>query len=65
LVKEVSILVKEFGTSQNELARIIGVKQSSINRMLTGRYDVHLSTLIALAEAINCEVVILRKKKEA
>lgn len=64
-MKELSILIKDLGVSQNELARITGVKQSSINRMLTGRYDVHLSTLIALAEAINCDVVILRQKKEA
>lgn len=42
-----------------------GVPRNTVWRLLQGRTDVHVSTLVAAAEALGCEVVInFRVKKE-
>lgn len=46
---------KHRGKTQEELAEIMGVSTSSISQLETGKQGFTDTTLIALAEALNCE----------
>jgi len=49
------------GISQQKIADQTGFRQSNVNRMLNGQYSPSLDNLIRLAEAIDHEVVLVKK----
>ncbi len=44
--------------SQQELARLIGTKQSAISRLESGRYNPSLALLYKVADALNVQIKI-------
>jgi len=48
----------ELGLSQKDLAARAKTHQSRISKIESGEHDIRLSTLISIAEALDCEVCI-------
>lgn len=48
----------ELGLSQKELAAKAKTHQSRISKIESGEHDIRLSTLISVAEALDCEVCV-------
>ena len=59
LGERIKILLKRKGMSQNELARKAGLSSSGMSTILKGAYDPRLSSLVAIAQALDCRVVDL------
>jgi transcriptional regulator with XRE-family HTH domain len=55
----------ELGLSQQQLAHITGTTQSAIARLERGGRPPRIDTLLRIAEALDCDLVVeLRPKKE-
>jgi predicted transcriptional regulator len=61
LAERIKVLRKERGMIQPGLARKAGLSEGYIARLETCRHDPKLSTLIALARALRCDVQDLLK----
>lgn len=53
---------KAKGLSQRELSDLTGVPQAQISRIETGAVDLRLSTLVALAHALDLELTLVPRK---
>jgi transcriptional regulator with XRE-family HTH domain len=49
---------RERGLSQKELAELTGTTQSAIARVESGRRPPRIDTLLGVAEALDCELVV-------
>ena len=58
LVRQIVNRRVELGLTQGDLAERAGTHQSRISKIESGSYDIRLSTLIGLAEALNTRVEI-------
>ena len=59
---------QEKGFSQRELAEIVGTTQSAIARLESGGRPPRIDTLLRIAEALDCELIVElrpRTKREA
>jgi transcriptional regulator with XRE-family HTH domain len=53
------------GMSQQELARAVGTTQSAIARLETGGRPPRIDTLLRIAEALDCDLIVeLRPREE-
>ena len=58
LVVQIITRRSDLQITQKQLADIAGTHQSRISKIESGEHDIRLSTLIDIAEALNCEVNI-------
>jgi transcriptional regulator with XRE-family HTH domain len=56
---------KELGLSQAELAELTGTTQSAIARLEAGGRPPRIDTLLRIAEALDCELVVDLQPREA
>ncbi len=59
---------KALGLSQKELAELTGTTQSAIARLESGGWPPRIDTLLRIAEALDCELIVElrpRTKREA
>ena len=59
---------KQLGLSQKELAELTGTTQSAIARLESGGRPPRIDTLLRIAEALDCELIVqlrARTKREA
>ena len=49
---------KELGLSQTELAELTGTTQSAIARLESGGRPPRIDTLLRIAEALDCELIV-------
>lgn len=56
LILEIVRARKRIGITQEELASKTGMHQSSISRIESGEYDVRFSSLIQLADGLDCDL---------
>jgi transcriptional regulator with XRE-family HTH domain len=49
---------KELGLSQKELAELTGTTQSAIARLESGGRPPRIDTLLRIAEALDCELIV-------
>ena len=54
-------LIAQAGLSQRELARRIGIKETTINSWVTGRYDPTLKNILPLARELNLSIETIAK----
>lgn len=64
LLKELAQIRKTSGLTQAELAKKLGVPQSSIARMETSSADVRLSRFVEMARVLDREIVLVPKELE-
>lgn len=65
LVLEIIGARKRLGLTQQQLADRVGTHQSNISRIESGEHDLRLSTLVAIAEALEARVQIWLLSKGA
>lgn len=53
---------KELGIKQIDLAILVGIEDSSLRRIESGRTNPTFKTIYRIANALNCEVIDLFKK---
>jgi hypothetical protein len=58
LHRRVSSLVTEILTGQNKALTTISIPQRTLSRVVSGREDYLLTTLVDVADALGCDVVI-------
>jgi predicted transcriptional regulator len=64
IADKVSTRRAEIGLSQRELAELVGTTQSAIARLERGGRPPRIDTLLNIADALDCELVVdLRPKK--
>ncbi len=59
IIKSLVAARKAKGLTQSEMARRLGVPQSYISRMESGRLDMRLSSLVDVARYLNQEIVLV------
>jgi len=57
-IAEVRARLAELGTSQEQLAKKLGLKQPNIARMLAGEHCPTLATVTKIATALNCRATL-------
>ena len=66
VAEKVSRRRKELGLSQAELAELTGTTQSAIARLEAGGRPPRIDTLLRIAEALDCELIVdLRPRTES
>src|SRR5271170_36701 len=64
LVKKISEVIEDKGLSQNEIARILGIDQPKVSKLVRGRISGFTSDrLFRFLTALGCDVRIEIKKK--
>jgi DNA-binding XRE family transcriptional regulator len=63
IVNELDALRVEHNYSKAELARMIDKNPASIRRLLTAAGNPELGTVVALADALDADVVLIPRKK--
>jgi ribosome-binding protein aMBF1 (putative translation factor) len=58
IADQVSERRRELGLSQAELAQVVGTTQSAIARLESGGRPPRIDTLLKLAHALDCELVV-------
>jgi transcriptional regulator with XRE-family HTH domain len=56
---------QELGLSQRELAELTGTTQSAIARLEAGGRPPRIDTLLRIADALDCELVVELKPRDA
>jgi len=56
---------KEKGLSQRELSRLTGVPQSHISKIEANQVDLRVSSLVAIANALDLELFLVPRKAAA
>ena len=60
LVRKLAAVMAERGLSQSAAARLVGVSQPDISRLLGGRFrDVSVERLLRMLQRLDCEVDII------
>jgi len=60
LVRKLAAVMAERGLSQSAAARLVGVSQPDISRLLAGRFrDVSVERLLRMLRRLDCEVDII------
>lgn len=60
LVRKVAAVMAERGLSQSAAARLVGVSQPDISRLLAGRFrDVSIERLLRMLQGLDCAVDIV------
>jgi transcriptional regulator with XRE-family HTH domain len=62
LAEQIKRIMLDKGMTQKALAEKLGVKQPRISEALGDRRDTYVATLIAIAEALDCDVVLKPRK---
>ncbi len=62
LIHQLETIRKRKGVTQTELAQKLGLPQSSIARVESGKVDTRLSRFVELARALDYEVVLMPKE---
>lgn len=62
-IKEITSLRTVKGLSQQDLAKITGIKQPIISRMEQGITNPRLDTVIKIVEALGHELTLIEKEK--
>lgn len=65
IVRQLAEIRKKKGVTQVEIAHKLGIPQSSVTRVETGKVDVKLSRFIELARMLDVEVILVPKNKAA
>lgn len=65
IAEQVSTRRNELGFSQRELAELTGTTQSAIARLETGGRPPRIDTLLRIADALDCELVVELKPRSA
>lgn len=55
----ISIIRNQLGMSQNILAQLAGIPQSTVSRIEKSKRDPNLSTLHKILKALSCEIIIV------
>jgi DNA-binding XRE family transcriptional regulator len=63
IVNQLDALRVEMGYSKADLARMIDKNPASIRRLLTAKSNPELGTVVALADALDAEVVLVPRKR--
>jgi DNA-binding phage protein len=63
IVNELDGLRKAHGMTKAELAREIGKNPASVRRLLTARANPELRTIVAMADALDADVVIVPRSR--
>lgn len=63
IVKKITAIRIKKGLSQQDLAKITGIKQPIISRMENGTTNPRLDTVIKIAEALEQELTLTNKQK--
>lgn len=63
IARQIKTLMAERGINQIELAEKLEVPQSNISRALSESRDPKISTLLRIADALNCDVVLKPRNK--
>jgi predicted XRE-type DNA-binding protein len=59
LVRKLAAVMKEAGLNQSATARLVGVSQPDISRLLSGRFrDVSIERLLTMLQRLDCDVAI-------
>lgn len=62
ICKQLSLIAKENGITQNELSSATGIKQQNISRIFSGQHSPTLDVLLKVCEALNAVLIIKAKK---
>ena len=65
VAEKVAYRRKELGLSQAELAELTGTTQSAIARLEAGGRPPRIDTLLRIAEALDCELVVDLQPRKA
>lgn len=63
IVDRIHELMEEKGYLQEDLAGLLGKKESEINKWLSGEHDLSLRTIASLEEALGEEIVVVTERK--
>ncbi|MFI4861343.1 MAG: helix-turn-helix domain-containing protein [Phycisphaerales bacterium JB063] len=62
LTKKIRDIIEDRGYTQQELEEVSGLHRSAISRMLNPKHDPRVSTVEALLDALNCDLVVVPRK---
>jgi DNA-binding XRE family transcriptional regulator len=65
IADKVSVRRTEIGMSQRELAELVGTTQSAIARLERGGRPPRIDTLLKIAEALECELIVDLKPRSS
>jgi len=63
IIRKLDELRVDLGLSKAELARMIDKNPASVRRMLTAAANPELATVVAMADALDADVVLVPRKK--
>ena len=63
IADQVSERRRELGLSQQQLAELTGTTQSAIARLESGGRPTRIDTLLRIAEALDCELVVELRRR--
>jgi transcriptional regulator with XRE-family HTH domain len=59
IIKQIKTLALEQGITHSQIADKMGIKEQSVQRMLSGKYSPNLKHVIGLAEAVGMKLGII------